>query len=96
MSKVTWTYKWDNPEAVLEKLNIARSLQDFIDKHKGDMDFMLKEHFDGGVIKVSGYTFTIEADSRFDECDCEIENLAWSGSKFNVDGVIVVLTPLFI
>lgn len=75
-------------------MGIYKPLQDFIDKHVEDLVFMLDRYFIGGTIDVIDDVFTIVIDSRFERC--EIENLVWSGSKFNVDGVIVVLIPIFI
>lgn len=80
--------KWDLAEY------IQATLFDLIEKHISDLNRIMGEHYDGGVQYNIGSTFVLKTSEQV--LWCELENLVFSGSVFNCNGVEVRMLPILI
>ena len=80
--------KWDLAEYV------QATLFDLIQKHEEDLNTIMGKHYDGGVQYHIGSTFVLKTSEQV--LRCELENLVFSGSVFNCNGVEIRMLPILI
>jgi hypothetical protein len=96
LTQKEFSYRWENPLGKLKErgfINVYEVCSALIDKHLDDMNSMLALHYEGeAVYKNEQFKITL----KNPVLRCEIENLIYTGSRFNYYGKEIEMNPVLL